>query len=246
MPFDTVLVGSLVTAFVAGVLRGATGFGSALVMAPFLSVLLGPSVGVPLTIIMGFVGSLFLLPYYRKQIELGVVGELSIFGLIFVFPGVWLLNFLDANMMRRIIAVAVFVIAGSMLLSRKVSFRSESKIIDRIYIAIASAIGGVAMGATGMGGPPIVTYLAGRGGSPEQQKANILFAVGALEVATIAIMIFGGYFTQKALVLTGWLILPFCIGLWIGEWWFRSMLSNVYHRLVMITLMITGIVVAFL
>ncbi|MBX3512010.1 MAG: sulfite exporter TauE/SafE family protein [Xanthobacteraceae bacterium] len=242
--FTPTVLACIATALFAGVLRGATGFGSALVMAPVLSVFLGPQTGVPLTILLGLTGSVFLFPHYRTTIQYSVVGTMAVIGLFFILPGVWLLNLIDANTMRRIIAALVFTIAGSMLVFRNFSFEAQSKAVDRIGITIASALGGLIMGATGMGGLPLVTYLAGRTGTAQQKKANILFTVGALEIGTILIMVLANFFNIQTLILSAVLIAPFGFGLWLGEHWFRTKLSHIYQMILIVTLMATGLFVA--
>lgn len=245
LPIDpTIVVGCIATAFAAGILRGATGFGSALVMAPILSVLVGPQVAVPLTILLGLTGSILLFSHYRSSVEFGLVGFMGAVGLLFVLPGVWLLNFIDSEIMRRVIAIVVFATAASMLLFRKIRFESKNKIANRLSLAFASAIGGVVMGSTGMGGPPVVTYLAGREGNAERKKANIVVAVGGLEAGAICVLALANYFSHHTLVLSALLILPFVVGLWLGEYGFRWKLSGAYERLVFVTLMVTGLVVA--
>lgn len=243
---DLIVAACLATAFVGGILRGATGFGSALVMAPILSAMLGPQVAVPLTILMGLAGSILLFPQYRNEVEFGLVGSIGAVGLLFIFPGVLLLNVVDAELMRRLIAILVFSIAGSMLIFGNIRFESRSAIIDRAGIVLASALGGVVMGSTGMGGPPVVTYLAGREGSAKRKKANIVVAVGVLEAGAIGVLAIGNYFSQQALLQSGLLILPFCAGLWLGERWFRSKLTNFYQRMIFVTLMATGLIVALI
>ena len=46
------------------------------------------------------------------------------------------------------------------------------------------------MGATSMGGPPLVLYLAGQRFDPRQLKANIVVTVGALELAALVVIAF--------------------------------------------------------
>ncbi len=245
VPIDPVIMaGCIATAFAAGILRGATGFGSALVMAPILSVLVGPQVAVPLTILLGLIGSILLFSHYKNAVEFGLVGFMGAVGFLFILPGVWLLNFIDSEIMRRVIAVLVFAIAATMLLFRRIRFEPHNKIADRLSIAFASAIGGVVMGSTGMGGPPVVTYLAAREGNAERKKANIVVAVGGLEAGAICVLAFANYLSHQTLVLSALLVLPFCAGLWLGERWFRWKLSNAYERLVFVTLMLTGLIVA--
>jgi len=73
---DTILV-ALFVAGVAGLLRGVTGFGSSLVLAPVLSIILGPIEAVAITLLIGISASIFLIPRYLADYDRDTVLPLS-------------------------------------------------------------------------------------------------------------------------------------------------------------------------
>ncbi len=52
----------LLTVVVAGLVRGFTGFGAGLVLAPALSVLIGPARAIPVLVLLDAAAGLLLLP----------------------------------------------------------------------------------------------------------------------------------------------------------------------------------------
>ena len=97
--FDTVLV--VGTAFIAGVMRGFSGFGAALTIAPVLALAVGPRAAIPAIMIVMVVTSLQLVPRAWKDANWPVVIPLSIGGSIGIPIGAWLLIVIDPEFIRR-------------------------------------------------------------------------------------------------------------------------------------------------
>jgi uncharacterized membrane protein YfcA len=101
-------------------------------------------------------------------------------GLIFIVPGVHCLRFAEPETMRRTIAYVMLAITLLMILYPRTYFSAS-----RWHSIIAGAIAGLIMGATSMGGPPIVLYFSGQDAETSQLKANIVVAVGILELGAL-------------------------------------------------------------
>jgi len=155
-----------------GLLRGVTGFESSLVLAPVLSIILGPVEAVAITLLIGISASIFLIPRYLADYDRDTVLPLSLAGIVFLIPGVLSLGLLPAETMRHVIAGIMIAIALLMQLPH-ITLRKS-----RWQPAVAGALGGLIMGATSMGGPPLVLYLADQRLEPRQFKANIVVTVG--------------------------------------------------------------------
>ena len=63
------------------VLRGVTGFESSLVLAPVLSIILGPVEAVAITLLIGISASIFLIPRYLADYDRDTVLPLSLAGI---------------------------------------------------------------------------------------------------------------------------------------------------------------------
>ena len=62
---------ALITAAIAGIMRGFSGFGTALVFAPVLTLLFGPKLGVPTVVLIEIPISLQLLPGAVRHVQRG-------------------------------------------------------------------------------------------------------------------------------------------------------------------------------
>ena len=76
--------------FFAGIMRGYSGFGSALTVVPVIAYVYGPQLAVPAVVAIHLVTSIQLTPSALRDAEWGRVGPLSIAGRLAVPVGAWL------------------------------------------------------------------------------------------------------------------------------------------------------------
>lgn len=230
------LILALAAGFAAGFLRGSTGYGSALVLAPVLSMIIGPVDTVAITLILGLPASLQLLPKYRQHVDGRSVALILISGFAFAIPGVWLLLVVDELIMRRIIAFVVFAVSGLMLW--RPHYNSGPGIV---YPICAGGLGGLIMGATSMGGPPVVLYLLSRRGTALQKKANIIVVIGGIELAALIALFVAGQVNTETFLRSAALLPMFVIGIVIGEHLFKGKLASRYQQFTLGTLLLVAI-----
>jgi hypothetical protein len=230
---------AIVTSALAGFLRGTTGFGSSLVLAPILSAILGPADAVAITLLIGASASVLLIPRYLSDIDRASVLPLSLAGAASLLPGVLSLNLVPSQTMRHVIAWVMIAITLLMLIPR-FSFRRSLW-----QSATAGALSGLIMGATSMGGPPLVLYFSGRRDDPRQLKANIVIAVGLLEIGALAILAAMGRIDLTVLLRLLILLPVFLLVTHFAE---RAVGHNVgrrYQHAIFGLLLATGLVAAF-
>ncbi len=104
-----VLLWAGITAFVAGLMRGFAGFGSAILMAPIFAVLLGPVHMVPMVAAIELPMSVMLFLGSRKDVEWKFVAPLSAIAMAAMPVGLWLLVSLDAAAITRAVSVIVLL-----------------------------------------------------------------------------------------------------------------------------------------
>lgn len=235
------LLAAIGTAAIAGLLRGITGFGSSLVLSPVLSIILPPADAVAITLLIGVSASLILVPRYFSQIDRSSVGALSVAGLIFVVPGIILLKVVNAETMRVLIAYTMILISVLMIAKPRVELRAS-----RWHSVLAGALGGMIMGATSMGGPPIVLYLVGREKDQRTLKANIVAVIGTLELGAIGVMAAAGEISLATLSRFAVLLPVFGLFMYGAEILAGPAIGEKYHTLVLGLLLITGVVTALM
>lgn len=150
-------------ALVAFVVRGVSGFGSAMVGIGGLSLLLPPQQVVPAFLALELLTTAHLLPGVWRQVDWRSL-RWVIGGCLVATPfGLQLLAGLDAGLMRLLVSVCLLGIACFML------FGPTRQLADRrppgpLGALLVGAVSGGLNGAAGVGGPPaIVFYFASVG-----------------------------------------------------------------------------------
>jgi uncharacterized membrane protein YfcA len=190
------LIVPALVAVIAGVVRGITGFGGAMVMAPPLVLLLGPKLAVPVVLLLESLAAAPQVLQTRALVRWRVVGPILAATAVTVPLGGYLLLTTDALTLRR--ATALIVIVFSALLLYGWRYAGSHKMSTGI--ALGGLAGGM-LGATSIGGPPVILYLLAGPDRIDVTRANLtLFVagsciVGLMMLATQGILDLGAAWT---------------------------------------------------
>ncbi|MDX1718373.1 MAG: sulfite exporter TauE/SafE family protein [Anderseniella sp.] len=198
-----------------GFIRGFTGFGSALAIIPSLAMIFSPREAVAMHAVMEVPVILSMAVTAARGAKRSVIAPM-LAGLVVATPaGALVLAVTRPDVMK--IAISLVVLGMVVLLY----IRGDLKLnLSGPGAAVAGVIGGIFQGATGVGGPPVVTALLARGDASAQTRANIFTVMSAMIVMSILSFWWLGLFTPTVLVF-GATAAPFCVGAtWAGARWF--------------------------
>ncbi len=228
------------TAFVAGVMRGFSGFGAALIVSPVLALIVGPRTAIPAILIVMTVTSLQLVPRAWKDANWGTVLPLSAGAAVGLPFGTWILVVVDPGIMRRAISAVVVLFAVLML----IGWRFRGKVGPAIAAAVG-AVSGMISGAAAAGGPPVVMFLLAGPESAARNRAAIILYFFLTQIAAIFIFWASGLLTLRALWLAVPMIPTMLIGTWIGERLFGTTSDILYRRIALSILLAIGLSTLF-
>ena len=213
------------TIAVAGIVRGFTGFGTALIFVPVAGLFL-PAAQVVATITMlGFASTAALLPRAWRQGKRGEVGLLVLAALPTVPLGLMVMTHLD-NATVRWIVVAVGTVTLGALVS---GWRYAGEVRLPMVLAIGSAAG-LLGGLTGLTGPVVILfYLAGQSAA-QSVRANTILFLAALDVVIVVNLLLGGITTVQTLWLAGLLAMPYLITTMVGQAMFHPSRERLYRQ----------------
>ncbi len=183
---ETIAIAVLVGAL-AGVVRGITGFGGAMVMSPPLALLVGPRLAVPVVLLLEGLAALPMVWQTRALVRWRVIGPIIAAVCVTVPLGSYVLLTADPQTLRRLIAAVVVVF--SLLLLRGWRYSGPQR------TATAAGVGGLAgamVGATSIGGPPVILYLLAGPDPIETTRANLTLYVAASSLAGLVALGVGG------------------------------------------------------
>ena len=209
----------------AGVLRGFSGFGSAMVLAPALAALYPVTVAVPLIILLEVALSFQLLSAAMRQVvwrEIAILSVAALPGLLF---GAWLLEAVPERTLRLAISAAILIFL--VLLLANVRRRGP---VTPVGLAATGALSGVANGASGVGGPPVVLYYLAGDGSTAAVRATVIVYFFAIDVVSAGIYAARGLVTHDVLILTALCVPAAVAGVWLGSKLFDKASERTYRR----------------
>lgn len=209
----------------AGVLRGFSGFGSAMVLAPTLAALYPLTEAVPLVILLEIALSFQLLPAAMRLVVWREIGVMSAAALPGLAVGAWLLAVAPGYALR--LGISLLIVLFLVLIAMRVR-RHGAK--TTAGLAGAGLFSGVANGASGVGGPPIVLYYLAGDDSSAALRATVICYFFIIDVASAAIYGAQGFLTREVALL-GALCLPASIlGVWLGSLLFDKASEETYRR----------------
>ncbi|WP_193371376.1 sulfite exporter TauE/SafE family protein [Pelagibius marinus] len=198
-------------AVLAGLVRGFSGFGAAMIFVPLAGMLEAPTVAVPLLFL---VDSFATLPITLRAFRRCTWAEILplMLGATLTIPlGVALLVAADPLVMRWVISLsilaAVLALAAGWRLQRRLPF---------LGTAAVGAVAGVTGGAASLSGPPLVLFWLGGQAGAAQVRDNIYAIFGLLGVVAGLTLWLNGLLTlavlRQALVLLPVYVLAIAVG----------------------------------
>lgn len=184
-------------ALVAGLARGFSGFGSALIFMPLASSIAAPRLVAALLLIIDFVAATPLLPDAWRKANRGAAATMVAGALVGVPVGTYFLTWLNPITTRWIISCFV----GALLLVLLSGWRYRGK--DHVAVSVGiGALSGFCSGLAQTGGPPIVGYWLGRPVTPAIARANIVLFFGASDFFSVVSYAASGLMTVHAILFS--------------------------------------------
>jgi uncharacterized membrane protein YfcA len=235
------LIVPALVAVLAGVVRGITGFGGAMVMAPPFALLLGPKLAVPVVLLLESLAATPQVLETRRLVRWRVMGPMLAATCVTVSFGGYLLLTADALTLRR--ATALIVIVFSFLLLRGWRYSGAQKTSTGVALG---GLAGAMLGATSIGGPPVILYLLAGPDRIDVTRANLTLFVFGSCIVGLAMLWVQGVLDHNALWTALWLAPGYYGGLVVGTRLF-SRFNDARFRQFTLLLMIavsTGILIA--
>ena len=200
-----------------GVVRGATGFGGAMVMILPLSRILSLSEAIALSLFLELFGPLMLIKSAVRMVQSNVSGQ----RLLLAFTGWAILGLpiglvlqggLDTALVGSLMSLAIMSIASMMLLGWKV--------LPKPSLWATRGVGfgcGTLIAMTGIGGPIAAIYFLRGFGDSRLPRSMMHLFVSVMSITTLAGMVIGGL--VKSHIFLGMLAgLPiYVFASWLGQ-----------------------------
>lgn len=222
---DTIFLLAL-TAAVAGLARGFSGFGAALIFVPIASALVGPKIAAPLLLITdGIVAAPMVWSNWQRA-DRREVSFMAIGCLIGIPLGTLILSQLDAFTLRWGIVGMVSVLL--LLLLSGWRYRGPQ---GPLVSAAVGAMSGLCSGLAQIGGPPVVAYWLGLNREPITMRAStiLFFAFGSV-LGAISYG-YSGLISPQILILALLLLPGYAVAMVMGSRMFGLAAPETYRKI---------------
>jgi len=237
MDFTLLLFFLIITC--GGFVKGLTGFGIALVTIPFLSLLIGVKVAVPLVAIFSSPMSLPIIWQLRKHVDWNTVVILFIGSLPGCYFGASLLTYLPESTLLLILGCIIIASSIYSLSSKSTLFSKENMASS----LLAGFFSGICSAGIGASGPPVITYTSMLPWSAHKIKGT-LSCLFFIQIFPTAFSFWHkGLLTENVFNYGTKAIPALLIGTFLGMWIYNLLFKyNInFHRIVHTILLIIGL-----
>ena len=217
--------------FLAAIVRGYSGFGFSLLAITSLSLIFSPAQVIPAIFMLEIAASLHMLPAIWRDVHWRSLSGLMVGTVVGTPIGVYLLANIPPAPMT--LALAVFVLAATTLLWR--GFALKSMPATPATVAVGAATG-IANGAFGIGGPPVILfYFASPAGHATGRASLVAFFI-LTDVTGLLFLAREGLVTNDSGVLALAFLPALAAGVWLGARSFKTADPARFRKIVLIIL----------
>ncbi|APO67127.1 sulfite exporter TauE/SafE family protein [Rhizobium mongolense] len=199
-------------AFIAGLARGFSGFGAALIFIPLGGAIVGPKLISPVLLLIDGLATLGMIPPAWRSANRREVFAMAIGAALGVPAGTVALALMDTLTLRWIItAVAISLLA--LLVS---GWRHHGEPRAPLSAGVG-LIAGLFSGAAQLGGPPVVAYWLGGKSEFTRVRANVILYFSISTCFSAISYYAGGLFVQAVFALTLVILPGYALGLYGGS-----------------------------
>ena len=233
---DPTLPMAIAIGLLGGLVRGTTGFGAAMVMTPPLALLLGPTVAVPVTLMLEAFAAAPMLPAAWAIARIKVIAPISATALLTIPLGGYALRAAKPETLQIAIAVTVIIFSLALLSGRRYHGKPRSS----TSLALG-ALSGTMLGATGIGGPPVILYLLSGPDPAAVTRANLTLYVVVTSVAGLVMLAASGMILGSTLQTAAWLVPGFAIGVIFGSRVFARFSDQRFRQMTMVFMLLVAV-----
>ena len=200
----------------AGMVRGFSGFGTAMIFMPFAGTVLPPVWALITMLVFDIPGITPILPGAVKDCHRRDIGRLLIGALIALPLGLYLLSRTDPALFRWAVSLISLVLLAALM----TGWRYHG-VLSRKKIYGVGAFGGFLAGVSGLAGPPVIMLYMSSRHAIQVIRANILIYLFLVDVLTLTIALLLGLGQAMPFMLGLMLAVPYALANKAGAWLFR-------------------------
>lgn len=215
----------VIAVILAGLVRGFSGFGSAMIFLPVAGRVVGPFEAILIFTVCDFFGPLPLLPKAIREGFMDEVAKLLLFCALGLPVGLWLLTVSDPALFRWVVSIATLILLAALVFGFRHRFPFTTP-----TLGMAGITSGLLGGVSGLGGPPVILLYLASSRATEVIRANTLVFLVGFDVLMSALLIVFGRFDLGVAALGLLLLIPYTLAGLVGQRLFDPARATLYRR----------------
>lgn len=225
LPSGAALAWLLTASFAAGLARGFSGFGQALIFVPVATMAMSPQVAAPLMWALEAYAIVRLTPPAWRHGDRTEASWLTLGVLLGTPLGALALVSFDALVLRWIVTLSILAMLALIVSGWR--FRGPH---NPVLSAGIGATGGLFSGIAMAPGPPVMTYLLGRDGDARQARSTFALFLGTNWVVVAVSFAVAGLLDRALLLPLAATAPAYAAGIWGGQRLFGLADERVFRR----------------
>ncbi len=228
----------LTGAFLAGIVTGLTGFGTALTAMALWLYAITPVLAAPLVAFCSLSSHLFTVRKIWPDMDFRAATPFVVGGVLGIPAGVWLLTILSPEMFKLLVGCVLIVYPLFTLLARKPPAIVQA---PRLADGGIGVVAGICGGFAGLSGPILVIWSQMCQWSKQRARGVLQLINMIILLIAIAAYAFRGLITGELLTLVVLCVPATLCGAWIGLRLYQRIEQESFRRVVLALLMASGL-----
>lgn len=212
--------------FVAGLVYGFAGFGSALIFMPVAGIFLPPAIAMAAFSTSALASLVTVVPGALRAADKRSVAVMIGACLIFTPLGVAMLRLAPEAAIRALVSVLTLVTLAALIAGWRVPLRGGWPLKAGV-----GALSGLTGGSTGLNGPPVILFNLGSDQPVAVTRGNLAVFLTLTSLSFLPQLWLQGLLPARALWLGALMLGPYALGTFIGARVFTPERAEFYKRL---------------
>ncbi|MFC1912085.1 sulfite exporter TauE/SafE family protein [Chloroflexota bacterium] len=223
--------------FVAGFVRGVTGFAQSLILAPILLLFIDSRSVVIINILLATLTNFVMLPFTWRSLEWRKLVPLSTASLLGLPLGAYIIQTTSPLTLKMLISWLVIVFAIPLAFGITIKLRRE-----RLAATICGFLSGFLSTSTSINGPPVVLFMHNQNWRKDAIYATLNIYFLFLGISSLCLLtIFLGNIISEFLIGTAYMAPALLFGLALGRLTFTRINAEFFRLVSILVVIVAGI-----
>lgn len=214
----------VVGAMLGGLVRGFSGFGTAMIYLPFAGHVLPPFEALVTLTVMDIFGPVPILRRTMREAHLGDVARLGLGFVLMVPVGLAVLAVSDPDLFRYAVSIVSLLLLVALIGGLR--YRGP---VNRGMVYGIGAAGGLLGGTAGLPGPPVILFYMASEHPTTAIRANTMLYLVIADLAIFSTLVLGGHVGIGTVALGAVLMVPCVLANAAGAAIFRPEAARLYR-----------------